>query len=76
LAFAAAGLLSNLVALTVRGCAKLTGLDHLFALPFAVWWIKAVPSYLICGVLAGLLSACVWFQFSGAGRSAGAELPQ
>ena len=76
LAFVAAGVATNLVALTVRGSVKLTGLDHFFALPFAVWWIKAVPSYLICGALAGLLSASVWFQFSGAGRSAGAELPQ
>lgn len=74
LAFATAGVLTNLVALTVRGSVKLGGLDHFFALPFTVWWIRAVPSYLICGALAGLLSACVWFQFSGAGRGSDAEL--
>jgi hypothetical protein len=77
LAFATAGILSNLVALTARGSVKMAGLDHIFGLPFAIWWIRAVPSYMICGLLAGLLSACIWFRLSGAREgSADPESPE
>jgi hypothetical protein len=69
LAFATAGLASNLVALTIRAGAKFGGLDHLTARPLAAWWFQAVGTYALCGVLAGLISAIVWFQFSNARQS-------
>lgn len=57
LRFALAGLGANLVALLVR-----TGAKILEAQPLAAWWPKALVSYTLCGLLAGLLSAAVWFR--------------
>lgn len=68
LGFAVAGLLANLAALTLRGGGKLVGLDHAAARPFATWWLPAAGSYAVCGLLAGTISAAVWFRFSGGGR--------
>ncbi len=70
LAFAVAGLASNVAALTIRGGAKFVGFDHLAARPLAAWWFQAVGTYALCGILAGLLSAMVWFRFSSDGRRA------
>ncbi len=68
LAFALAGLTSNLAALTLRAGAKLVGLDHAAGRPLALWWFQAVGTYAICGALAGLISAIVWFQLSSRRR--------
>ena len=70
LGFALAGLGSNLVAFGVRGGSKLTGLDHAAARPLAEWWPVAIGSYALCGVIAGLISALVWFQLSADRRKA------
>lgn len=64
LGFALAGLASNLAAFAVRGGAKGIGLDHLAARPLAEWWLVAAGTYALCGILAGLLSAAVWFRLS------------
>ena len=58
-----AGVMSNLIALVVRGGVKYAGVDHAVGRPFAAWWPRAVWTYLLCGLLAGLLSAWVWFRF-------------
>ena len=58
-----AGMMSNTVAFMVRGGVKLAGADHATGRPFAAWWPQAVWTYLLCGLLAGLLSAAVWFRF-------------
>jgi hypothetical protein len=74
LGFALAGLGSNLAALAVRAGTKLAGLDRVGGRPLADWWPQAVGSYAVCGLLAGLLSAVVWFQFvAGDRRSADSE---
>lgn len=70
LAFAVAGLATNLAALTIRGGFKFVGFDHFAARPLAAWWFQAVGTYALCGVIAGLLSAMVWFRFSSEGPSA------
>jgi len=70
LAFAVAGLTSNLAALTIRAGSKFVGVDHLAARPLATWWFQAVGTYALCGMLAGLLSAMVWFRFSSDGPGA------
>ncbi len=67
LAFASAGLVANLTALAVRSGAKLSGLDHLAGRPLAAWLVPAVGTYALCGALAGLVSAAIWFQFSANG---------
>lgn len=68
LGFAAAGLGANLGALGVRAGFKLAGLEHLKARPFGPWFSQAVVIFAICGVLAGLVSAAVWFRLSPPSR--------
>jgi len=65
LGFATAGLASNLAALSVRAGTKLFGLGHGGAQPFAEWLPQAIGTYALCGLLAGLISALVWFQLVG-----------
>jgi len=60
--FAMAGLAANLVAFVMRGGAKLLGLEHLGARPFSEWMLHGSFSYLVCGLLAGLVSGVIWFQ--------------
>ncbi len=65
LGFALAGLGANWAALAARAGTKLAGLDHAMARPLAVWLPQAAVTYTACGIAAGLISAFVWFQFSG-----------
>lgn len=71
--FATAGLSANLVAFAVRGGAKVFGFEHLGARPLSSWLLHASISYVICGLLAGLISAVIWFQ---ATRPKNGELAQ
>lgn len=64
LGFALAGLASNLAAMAVRGGAKLGGFDSVHGRPLADWLPVAAATYALCGAIAGLLSAWVWFHFS------------
>lgn len=59
--FAVAGLVANLLALSVRGAAKAFGWDHAGAQSLAVWLPKAAVTYVVCGLLAGLLSGAILF---------------
>ncbi len=54
-----AGLAANLAAFFARGSLRLMGGG---GWPLGEWWTQAVFTYPACGVLAGLLSAAVWFQ--------------
>jgi hypothetical protein len=65
LGFVLAGLGSNLAALVVRGGLKVLALGLADGRAADEWWRQAVLTYPLCGVLAGLLSALVWFQFRG-----------
>ncbi len=69
LAFALAGLTSNLAALAARAGTKLVGLDHLAGRPLGEWWLQSVVTYPVCGLLAGLISAMVWFRFSPSAKT-------
>jgi hypothetical protein len=62
LRFAMAGLAANLIALFVRGGAKLLGFEHLGARPLSSWLLHASITYVICGILAGLISGVILFQ--------------
>lgn len=59
----AAGLASNLIALVVRGGFKALLPEPLEGRPFSVWLAEAAITYPVCGMLAGLVSAVVWFRF-------------
>jgi hypothetical protein len=63
----AAGLGSNLLALLVRGLLKYYGLGGGGRSAgggrlFEEWWMQAAFTYPVCGILAGLISAAVWFK--------------
>lgn len=72
LGFVLAGLGSNLAALAVRYAAKVTGLGP-GRRRVEEWGAEAVVTYALCGIMAGLLSAFVWFQLGR--RSAGGRTP-
>lgn len=61
LAFGLAGLASNSLAFLVRGSAKLLGAENVGARPLSLWLPRAGMTYLVCGLLAGLISGGVWF---------------
>lgn len=64
LRLAVAGLTANLVAFLIRGGAKFLLGPAATGKPFALWWPEALVTYAVCGCLAGLLSAAVWFRFA------------
>lgn len=70
--FAAAGLASNLLALIVRGGSKifLQGWEV-----FTLWMQRAALSYVVCGLLAGLISAGILFYARRHGQSSSEEAP-
>lgn len=59
--FIVAGVLSNLAALAVRGSTKSLGWEHLGARPLGTWLAQASVTYVLCGMIAGLISGAVWF---------------
>ena len=59
--FALAGLASNVLALFVRGGAKLIGFEHAGGRPLASWLTQASYTYVLCGLGAGLISGMLWF---------------
>ena len=73
LAFALAGLGSNVAALAARTGAKLIGIGKPTARPLFEWLPQAVATYAVCGLIAGLISAAIWFQLSSKQNPPGAE---
>ena len=63
-AFVAAGALTNVLAFFARGVTKYLGWGGMGGgRRFAEWLPVAVWTYAAAGILAGLLSAAVWFHF-------------
>lgn len=60
-ALVAAGVFTNVLALGSRASTKLLGLDP--GRPFDSWWLQALVTYTLSGMVAGLLGALCWFQF-------------
>ena len=63
------GVATNLLALASRALPKLTGLDLASGRPFDSWWLQAAVTYTLSGVVAGLVGATCWFQFSDRHRN-------
>jgi hypothetical protein len=59
-----AGLTANMAAFLIKVAEKSFFVGGLEGGPVAVWWPKAIVTYSVCGLLAGILSAVVWFRFS------------
>jgi len=57
-----AGLAANACAFLVRGGSKLLAGGQVDGLPIELWWPKAAITYPVFGILAGLISAAVWFR--------------
>jgi hypothetical protein len=62
LALVLSGVAANLLALASRAAFKALGLD-VGGRPFDSWWLQAMATYSLSGVVAGLLGALCWFQF-------------
>ncbi|MEZ5943999.1 MAG: hypothetical protein R3C18_21595 [Planctomycetaceae bacterium] len=60
-----AGLGANALAFCIRAGGKAAGLDAIGMRPLAQWYSYAAFTYLMCGLLAGLTCAAVWFHWSG-----------
>jgi len=58
------GVATNLLALGSRAAFKVLGLDLADARPFDSWWLQALVTYPLSGVVAGLLGALCWFHFN------------
>ena len=67
LALVLSGVAANLLALGSRAAFKVLGLDP-GSRPFDSWWLQAVATYMLSGVVAGLLGAVCWFHFNARSR--------
>jgi hypothetical protein len=63
--FLTAGLLTNLAAFAVQTLAKSLGWDAGGGKSIMRWLPFALLTYPTCGALAGLISAVVWFRWTG-----------
>jgi hypothetical protein len=63
LALMLSGVAANLLALGSRAAFKILGRDP-GSRPFDSWWLQAVATYTLSGVVAGLLGALCWFHFT------------
>jgi hypothetical protein len=61
---ALAGLITNLAAFAIRGGGKMAGLDAISMRRLTDWWSIAPLTYAVCGLLAGLAGAALWFRWS------------
>lgn len=66
--FIAAGLFSNVAAMLVQTVAKLWHLDSGGGKPVWAWLQLAGITYPVFGIVAGLISAAVWFRYSSPDR--------
>ena len=57
------GLVTNLLALGSRAVTMAFGVAP-GGRPFDSWWLQAMLTYPLSGVIAGLVGALLWFQFN------------
>jgi len=68
-----AGLSANMIAFAIRAGAKIMLGPGLHGKPLAMWWQYAIVTYAACGLVAGAISAAVWFRFAADKKSMAAE---
>jgi hypothetical protein len=64
LRLALAGLAANMAAFVIRLAERSFAVGGIVGGSGAAWWMKAPVTYPVCGLLAGIISAMVWFRFS------------
>ena len=62
--FIVAGALTNLLAFGMRFGTALAGWEFRGSRQFTEFWLSALPSFVLCGALAGLISAALWFRLT------------
>jgi hypothetical protein len=62
--FVVAGALTNLLAFAIRFGTVLAGWDFRGSRQFTEFWQFALFTFAICGAIAGLISAALWFRLS------------
>jgi hypothetical protein len=62
--FIAAGAITNLLAFIIRFGTALAGWDFRGSRQFTEFWPFALTTFVLCGALAGLISAALWFRLS------------
>lgn len=72
-AFGLAGLFSNTIAFAVRAGAKLIGWEAAKGKPLGEWLAWASVTYVVCGLLAGLISGAILFYGRGPAEQSAAE---
>jgi hypothetical protein len=60
--FAIAGAIANLLAFAVRAATAFFGWELAGSRQFATFWSIALLFFILCGAVAGLLSAVIWFR--------------
>ncbi len=60
--FAAAGMIANAIAFTARVTTAWLGWELAGGRQFTSFWSTALLSFLLCGALAGVISAAFWFR--------------
>jgi hypothetical protein len=60
--FAAAGALANLLGFLARFATAQMGWEFQGSRQFTDFWLTALPSFILCGAIAGLVSAAIWFR--------------
>jgi len=68
LRLATAGVAANMVAFLIRSGAKMFAAGKPGAMPFELWWPKALVTYPVCGAVAGLICAAVLFRATAGGK--------
>ena len=74
--FGLAGLTSNVVALIVRGGAKAMGWERIGSRPLGEWLAQASVTYVVCGLLAGLISGVILFYGRRRDEASSGELSE
>jgi hypothetical protein len=65
--FVAAGIVANAAAFIVRLSAALVGWQLSGGRQVTAFWQSALVSFVVCGAIAGLVSAALWFRLSPSG---------
>jgi hypothetical protein len=60
--FAVAGAVANLIAFAARLATAWLGWDLVGSRQFTSFWLLALMSFVLCGAIAGLVSAAIWFR--------------
>lgn len=68
MAFGVAGLTANLLAFITRAATKVGGGARMRGSAGPSWWSMAPVTYALCGLVAGVICAFIWFRWQSASK--------